>query len=260
MSKIISILISLLILNTSCIKNPWECANENNIVKTCPTTHTCCQNAFTNEYKCHEVDEGTCCENGTFACARGTLCNLKEKSCESISLKFLAYLEEKQIKKSVEPEDVQKLFKGFVEGLVIFNNLPHADSCSSKDFDVISDDFEAIINILKELKWDDHLVDQLTKILDKVRALYEDSSKIVGPCAQLAEDVRRVLTDVLIYCANPLYYAQLPFHIFTDLANLQQKAKDANELYDNGDFEGAGKGYGDLLHEALLWDYKPTPQ
>jgi hypothetical protein len=156
---------------------------------------------------------------------------------------------------TVSPDDMEHMVEGFLNGIAIFNT-PHHGSCQDKDFDVITHDVSDIIDIIKTIKIDSSIVTKLMDLVVKFKSLYQDLNTIVGPCAEYAAEIQEQILKVIDFVESPVYIAELPVHILWEMSTIESKEQAAAALYTKGDFTGAGNGFGDLVHFALLWNFQ----
>jgi len=161
------------------------------------------------------------------------------------------------IEQVFEPINAEALFEGFLDGIQIFSNLPDAKTCDLKSLDVISKDINDIITIVKDLKFDASAISKIMEVVAKFEEIYATTDKVVGPCQAYAKEIKSTLKNVLTHVKSVEWVSMFLFHTMTDVSTLKSKLHSANDLYHAKDYMGAGKGYGDLVHEALLWDFQP---
>jgi hypothetical protein len=243
-------------------RHPQQCGNSG---KNCPVaTQTCCEGP--NGWGCRDIGNGVCCMNGVSACPPGNRCDLQadpRQGCKPLRLFFLDTPETDMIVskpfeqyETFEPIDAEELFEGFMDGIQIFTNLPHAKSCDLKTLDTINHDINDIIRIVRDIHWDASAVTKVMQLVAKLQEIYEAADSIVGPCEEFGKEIKSTLKDVIHHMKSATFAAELVMHIMMDVSALQTKLHDANDLYKSHNFPAAGKGYGDLVHEALLWNYQ----
>jgi hypothetical protein len=237
--------------------------------KACLDTQTCCEGP--TGWGCKPVKNGVCCINGVSACPPNHYCDLNvdpSQGCKAKKLLFLLNETEEMIteEKMTEPHDIEQvfepinaeaLFEGFLDGIQIFSNLPDAKTCDLKSLDVISKDINDIITIVKDLKFDASAISKIMEVVAKFEEIYATTDKVVGPCQAYAKEIKSTLKNVLTHVKSVEWVSMFLFHTMTDVSTLKSKLHSANDLYHAKDYMGAGKGYGDLVHEALLWDFQP---
>ena len=246
MSKTIVCLLS--IISIVLAKEYWQCDSYGKNV--CPKTQTCCRSRIDKSgWSCFPSVEAVCCSDGLSACPKGTICNLREKKCDTTALTFLA-------EQNATPIDsAAQLSKGFFEGLEIFSNLPHQDDCKLDD-QLLIQDIVDVIDLIKNLSLKSELLKTLKEIVVKVEDAYTRIGNLSGTCTEWANEIQNVMNKVLAHVKSKTYLAELPVHIAFNISNIKSKSNDGNSKYAAGDFFGAGRAYGDLLHFALLWNFK----
>jgi signal recognition particle subunit SEC65 len=249
MSKLIILLTLLALSSTTLSKNAWECDDNGKL--TCDEQSTCCPyDKSVSGYYCFPETEGTCCNNR--ACKNGEQC-IENSFCRKTQL-FL-FAENDESRQGYDPKDSAALFYGFMDGIAIFNNLPHAGRCSDKDFEAINKEVDEIVDILRTLEFNYEIVTKIGQLKSKVTQLYESFDKIVGPCQEYARELESVMKNVVDRVRSVTYLAQLPVHLIMELGNLKSKASNAREAYNQKQYREAGVRFGDLLHLALLWEF-----
>jgi len=150
--------------------------------------------------------------------------------------------------------DAEALFEGFIQGIQIFNGL-NSKGCNLDDLHVIRDDIVSIINTLKGMKWDHGATTKILIILAQIEDIYEKTKTLKGPCQEYAKEMEDVLKKVVKFMKSFSYLTELSVHVLTDLSKLESMNHTAVDAYNNGKFEEAGKGFGGVVYEALLWNY-----
>jgi hypothetical protein len=255
MAKIIFLITLLALTSTVLNKQYWECDSRGRYV--CLTSQTCCQNKVSSTgWACFNLINAVCCSDGISACPNGYICNLRAKTCDRRA--FLFGGEDSQCElfsEGIEPIDSFNLFKGFMEGLAIFEKLPHADQCTQKDLEVIEGEILEIVNILRTIEFNYEAIVKLTQIFSKFKELYDSFNKVVGPCQEYVQELRAVMKKVIDHVETVTYLTQLPVHIIMELGNLKTAASKATEEFNQGHYMLAGQGFGGLVHNALLWEF-----
>jgi hypothetical protein len=259
MSKLI-FLITLLALTSAIIsKQYWECDSRGRYV--CLTSQTCCQSKISSSgWACFNLTNAVCCNDGMSACPYGYICNLRAKTCDRRA--FLFGEKDSQCElytEGLEPIDNFKLFKGFMDGIAIFEGKTHhTDKCTEKDLEVVEEVILEIINIIRTVDLKDPILVlvKLTKLFTKFGEFYHSLDKITGPCQEHAQELQVVMRKAIQHVEDPLYLLQLPTHLYEVMGDLKTTALQAAEDYNLGHYQSAGKGYGNLVHDALLWDFE----
>jgi hypothetical protein len=254
MVKLIILITFLTCVSFSLSKQYWQCDSSGKIF--CHTNETCCPNDFFPDgYACFLEVDGVCCNDGIHICPHGYTC-LKGGSCDAPFLFGLG----RDIKYNApvlhEPYSSLDLFKGFMEGIAIFNNLPHADKCSDKDFNPIEQEVVDIISIIRGIEFDFESIAKIGQLIAKLTELYDSFNKVVGPCQEYAREMQDVILRVKEHVESASYLTSLPVHLLMEMSNLKSIAIKATEDFNELKYQVAGQGYGDLVHVALLWDFK----
>jgi hypothetical protein len=251
MSKILTFVLLAIIMNICHSKNPWDCGDNKHF---CQEGQQCCSAIvklnFMDEmkFKCFDDISGECCQDSPRMCEKGTTCNNQTGGCDPIP--------EPEPVDPFTPKDAGDLFDGFMKGLVVFSRLPHSMYCDYRHLEPIQNDVIEIIKIIRSMKFDLELVNQISDIFINFKRIYNDSKKIVGECEQFGKEIAMKMEDIIKFMDKGDYSKQFIRHVLTELDTFRKKAEFATDLFNQKDYLFAGRGYGDLVYFTLLWNYK----
>jgi hypothetical protein len=269
------ILISTLFTLISCIlcRKSWECLDNKHF---CQEHQTCCNSTeITNPnvvYNCLDAQDGYCCSDKStgnlWACPGDSWCNWDTQGCSGTNPWGMSDQKFPSKNNKTEddypatkiipfgPTDAGDLFEGFMKGLTIFNKLPHALYCDYRHLELIQVDVMNIIDTIRKVKWDLEIINQFGDVFVYFKRIYNDSRKIVGECEQFGKEMAGEMDDVIKHVISIEFFQAFPEHTAKELDNFQKKAEFATEIFNQGDYSYAGRIYGNLINDVLLWNYK----
>jgi hypothetical protein len=237
-------------------KKYWECDSKGRYV--CLTTQTCCQSKILSTgWACFNLIDAVCCNDNMSACPHGYACNVTQKTCDR-KLEFFLEGSDAQctlFTEGFEPKDTWALYEGFMEGLAVFDNLPHSEQCNDKALEPIEAQVNDSIDIVRSIEFNTEGLAKVAQLVTKLKDLYDSFEKVAGPCREYAAELQGVMLKVISRVESASYLTQLPVHLLMELSNLKTKAFSASDAFSKGDYKTAGKGFGDLVHLALLWEF-----
>lgn len=256
MIRKLSILFAVLI-SAAVSKNYWECDKEGKMK--CPQDNTCCRSrASAYGWACFPLIDAVCCSDGVNVCPSGTICDLTAKTCRRNTL---AFLEVPEIQAgnhtnpiiTLKPVDALNFALGFYEGVEILSPVLGNSTCIHQTERLVS-------NVIKLVDVFSHFnVENLAAELREILHLLEDFVNIgetqIPVCKQLGLDVKDLFVRVYQHVANAKYVEQLSSHTIFNLGKIKEIYEGAIKEVQAGNFTGAGRGFGQLLKFAALWDF-----
>jgi hypothetical protein len=155
---------------------------------------------------------------------------------------------------SITPEEVSELVDSFIDGLVIFNDLPGRKNCTAHDFEPIYQNVENIINTLQHFDYHNS-TEEINYIMEEAKGIFTLLNDMKGPCKEYGQEVYGVIEDVAKFVSRAEYLVELPVHLLGDFSTIRQELQVADQDFKAGNYTAAGNSAGSAVHEAFLWNY-----
>lgn len=265
MSRLIVILSIIALSAVVCLnKQPWECDNLGK--QKCQQSQTCCRGGA--GWRCYPVTHGTCCSDGKSACPHGTKCNIRQQRCDKNILSTFAFLEENDesyielFTNTTVPafvaggaENAINLLKGLNDGLALFNNLTHRESCQNPDPQIV-EDFRNIVEILKNITPQSNFTVVVDQIVANVRDLQKRITVKSEQCSKFNAEVTAIVDALKAHFQNEEYLGNLISHTVINKNKIAAKIQEIREAIPQGDFYVNGKLVGAFFRYVAFWNFK----
>jgi hypothetical protein len=189
-----------------------------------------------------------------------------ESSFNSETINFLFNNIEKLIKEIPEILDefknldlyyinIPEFLDGLMSGLSIFEPAYRNSSCAWRTRFLIDDSIE-FINLLQNLKYDEHFFDKLHLAVDMFKNLYKDYLKQRKSCIETCHKIDCIMNKILRRFKDKEFPTKLIGHTIFYYHELKKKVKDGCDFMKHHDFYQAGFQYGDALRLFAFWDFE----
>ncbi len=254
-------IIFTVLLGSAFTKDFWECDAAGQMK--CATTNTCCRSR-TSPYgwACYPIADAVCCSDGVNVCPPGTVCDLTDRTCRRNSLSFLQTQSEIQAEETtytkkpilaLNPSDAKNFTYGFYQGIEVFTPLLRNSTCLP-DSDKILNDVLTLADLIANFD-SANLRQEILIMTSLVEDMLVVSETQVPACLRLGKDLKDLFRELHTHFMSGEYLEGLASHTLFNIGKIhelyQVAVKDAKEL----NYFEAGKGFGQLVRFAALWDF-----